>query len=118
MGDAVNTEPVNTQIQPELQNILHFLLHLVVSQVQVGLLLVKLVQVVLATIRIEFPSGSSKDRLPVVWWTAVGPISPHVVVRVLPFFPHRLLEPIVLIGRVVWNKISDHLDVLLMHGCQ
>jgi hypothetical protein len=56
---------------------------------------------------------------PIVWRRALAPaFLPDVEVGVRFFAVHRLLEPLVLVGRVVGNKVEDHLEAPVLHAGQ
>jgi hypothetical protein len=70
--DRVEAEPVDPAIQPEARDGQQFVLHLGVVQVQVGLLLEEVVQVILHPVARPFPGRAAEDRQPVVGRAAIG----------------------------------------------
>jgi hypothetical protein len=70
--DRVEAEPVDPAIQPEPRDVEQLVLHLGVVQVQIGLLLEEVVQVVLHPVARPFPGRAAEDRQPVVGRAAIG----------------------------------------------
>lgn len=66
VGDDVLPEAVHPHVQPEAENALHFLPHLGVVHIQVGLLHGEQVQIVFAANLVECPGFSLKEGIPVV----------------------------------------------------
>ena len=112
VGDHVLPEAVHPHVQPEAQNPLHFLPHLRVIHVQVGLLHGEQVQVVFAANLVECPGFSLKEGVPVVGELPAGfSGTPDVVVGVRVDASAAFLEPFMLVAGVVHHKIHDDLHV-------
>ncbi len=84
LGDEVrhvDSESVNSPIEPEAQHLEHGFPHLRIAPVQIGLLLEERVQVELLSRIVPLPGRPTERRQPVVGHRAVGLcISPHVPV--------------------------------------
>lgn len=57
------------------------------------------------------PSSATENVNPVVGWVriVVSPLPPNVIICVLPFVLNTLLEPLVLVGRMVWYQVQNNL---------
>ena len=122
MGD-VDAEAVDAAVEPEAQDAAELLAHLLVRPVEVGLRRVEEVQVPLAGRAVGLddarPGRAAEDRLPVVrGQLAVRALAvAEQVARALGAAgrgDERLLEPFVLVGRVVRNQIDDDTDAAVV----
>ncbi len=114
----VQPEPVDAQVQPELQGGDHLLLHGRVLVVQVGLVGEETVPVVLLAHRVVGPVrrlGVDEDDPRVLELLVV--VRPDVVVAVRAVgVLAGLLEPRVLIAGVVHDEVDDHAHAALVGG--
>ena len=110
--DRVEPEAVDAALEPEAGLGQQRLDHLRVVEVEVGLLLEEVVQVVLAAARLPLPGAAAEHRQPVAGRRAVGlGVGPDVpvglgVVAALP----ALLEPGVLVAGVAGDEVHHHLE--------
>ncbi len=114
----VQPEPVDAQVQPEPQGRQDLLLDRWVRVVEVRLVGEEPVPVVLLADRVEGPVGrlgvDEDDPRVLVLLVVVGP---HVVVAVRPVrIGAGLLEPVVLIARMVHDKVDDDAHAALVRG--
>ena len=112
VGDDVLPEAVHPHVQPEAQNLLHFLPHLGVVHIQVGLLHGEQVQVVFPPNLVKRPGFPLKEGVPVVGELPAGLSgTPDVVVGVGVDAPAAFLEPFMLVAGVVHHEIHNDLHV-------
>ena len=108
----VEAEAIDAAVQPEPEHVDGGLARLGVVQVDLGLLLQELVEVVLAAQRVVGPGGSAKHAEPVVRRRAVlarvGPDIPVGLVAGAGF--QALLEPGMEVARVGEHLVEDHLE--------
>lgn len=92
---------------------LHFLLHIGVAVIQIGLPALELMKVPLLPDLVERPGRATEYAQPVVRWifVVVPPVRPHVVIGVLADAMHALIEPVMLIGCVIGHEIENNLEV-------
>ncbi len=122
--DHVHAEAVDAAVEPAAHHGVHRLAHLGVLPVQIGLLAVEQVEVVLPGRRIPFPHRAGEERLPVGRLRAgfaahrAGPgRAPRVPVALRAVAARaRLLEPRVLVGRVVHDEVHDELHAARVQG--
>jgi hypothetical protein len=109
----IDPETRDPAVEPEAQDRVEGLAHLLVPPVQVRLLGKEIVQVVLPGRAVERPGGAAEDAAPVVGRATVGGrIPPDVPVPVpggVP--PQRVEEPRMLLARVVGNEVEEDPDV-------
>src|SRR5215471_7861572 len=112
----VDAETIDATVEPEAQDIIHSLANLLVAPVQIRLFHIELVQVVLPGVFIELPGRPVKSADPVIGWTSIGGrITPGIPVAFFVVAARtRQLEPGMLIGRVVGDKVQNKLEVTLM----
>src|SRR5258708_1631822 len=114
--ECVNAEAIDPSVQPEAQDIIHRLAHLLIAPIQIRLFHIEQVQVILPGVFIELPGRLAKPAHPVIGGTAIGGwVSPDVpgaflVGAALPC----LLEPGMLIGGMIRHKIQNDLEVTLV----
>ena len=112
VGDDVLPEAVHPHVQPEAQNPLHFLPHLGVVHIQVGLLHGEQVQVVFPPNLVKRPGFPLKEGIPVVGELPAGLSgTPDVVVGVGVDALAAFLKPFMLVAGVVHHEIHDDLHV-------
>ena len=112
VGDHVLPEAVHPHVQPEAQNPLHFLPHLGVVHIQVGLLHGEQVQIVFPPNLVKRPGFPLKEGIPVVGELPAGLSgTPDVVVGVRVDALAAFLEPFMLVAGVVHHEIHDDLHV-------
>ena len=112
VGDDVLPEAVHPHVQPEAQNPLHFLPHLGVVHIQVGLLHGEQVQIVFPPNLVKRPGFPLKEGIPVVGELPAGLSgTPDVVVGVGVDALAAFLEPFMLVAGVVHHKIHDDFHV-------
>src|SRR2546429_9948218 len=116
MPEYIHPKAVNAALQPEAQNVQHFLGDFGIAPVEVGLFGQEGMVVVLLRMRVVFPSASTKARQPVVRRPAAGaraapdiPVALGVVAR-----RPRLNKPGMLVGTVIGDKIQDDFEVAPM----
>ncbi len=114
--EHIDTEAIDPSVQPEVQDIIHRLAHLLIAPVQIRLFHIEQVQVVLPGVFIELPGRPAKPAGPVIGRTTIGSrISPDVPVAFLVgAVGTRLLEPGMLIGGVIRHKVQNDLKVALV----
>ena len=110
--DDVHAEAADAALQPPVHHAVHFVLHLRVVPVEVGLAARELVEVVLAGGGIELPRRTAEVRALIVGLgTTGGGLAPDVVVAIRVFLrPARLYEPRVLVRAVVDHQVHDDAD--------
>ena len=109
---SVHPEAVHTFVHPELEHLLQLLKDGRVPVVEVGLLNREGVVVELLPLVAPLPGRPSEDADPVVGWDRlavdhVSRVPPDVVVFVAGVPVLRLDEPLVLVARVVGDKVHD-----------
>ena len=106
----VDAEAGDPALEPEAQDVVERVAHLVVPPVQVGLARQEVVQVALARRLVERPRRPAERAQPVVGRRAVGlGIGPHVVVAVARVAAaQRVLEPRVAVAGVVGDEVEQH----------
>lgn len=118
VGHGVQPEAVDAQVQPEPQRGDDLLLHAGVLVVQVRLVGEEPVPVVLLAHRVEGPVGGlgvDEDDPGVLVLLVVVRPDVVVAVRALRIRP-GLLEPLVLVARVVHDEVDDHPHSALVRG--
>ena len=108
----VDPEAGDPALEPEAQDLVELLAHLVVPPVEVRLGRQEVVQVVLAGGLVERPRRAVERRLPVVGRRPVGlGVGPHVEVAIAGVTPgERVREPRVAVARVVGHQVEQHAD--------
>ena len=115
VGDDVLAEAVHAHVEPEAENLLHFLADEGIVHVEVGLLHRKEVEIILPALLIPCPCLTLKVGIPVVGQLAVRlGIPPDVIVGVGLDALTALLEPLVFVAGVVYHQIHDELHAPLM----
>ena len=116
MGD-VDAETGHTPVEPEAQDCIECVAHVLVPPVEVGLRGEELVQVVLAARLVEGPRRLARveRHRPVVRVTAVGfRVGPDVPIAMLGLARRLGVdEPGMTVTRVIRNEIEDHADAAL-----
>src|SRR3569833_1817693 len=112
MVDRIDTETVDTAVEPKAQHIAHSLLNFRIAPVQIGLLFQIGVVVILSGIRIEGPGGSAELALSFIGLGAVRiSIAPDIPIPLcVRSGSSAFEEPGVLVGSVIGNEIEDHLQ--------
>jgi hypothetical protein len=110
--DRVESQSIDTAVQPEAHVVERRLADLRVVEVQIRLRAQEIVQVVLPAARLPGPGDAAEYRQPVVRRRAVlARIGPHVPVRLrIGAALAALLEPGVLAGAVAQHLVDDDLE--------
>ena len=115
---GVHPEAVDAEVQPEAERRDDLLLHRRVLVVEIGLVREEAVPVVLLAHRVEGPVGRlgvDEDDPGVRELLVV--VGPDVVVAVRPVrVGAGLLEPVVLVARVIHDEVDDHAHAALVGG--
>ncbi|CNG84223.1 Uncharacterised protein [Mycobacterium tuberculosis] len=116
VGDGVQAESVDAQVEPEAQVLQHGVLDVGVVVVEVGLVGEEAVPVVLAADGVVGPVGGfGVDEDDAGFGVAGVVVGPHVEVPERPVrIGPRRLEPWMLVGGVVHHQIRDHPDTARM----
>ena len=111
MGD-VDAPARDPAVEPEAQDLVERLPHLLAPPVQVGLRRQEVVQVELAGGLVERPGRAAERAHPIVRWRAVGlRVGPDVEVAVPRVTAaERVLEPLVAVARVVGDEVEQDAD--------
>ena len=114
-GYNVLSEAVNPHIEPKTHYILNFLLYFRIVHIQVRLFLCENVKIVFVNFGIVLPCSALKGGKPVVRRLVALAFSPYViiVIRIVNALC-ALLEPLMLVGGMVDNKIHKHLHSAFM----
>lgn len=114
--DGVDSETGNALFDPPVDHAVEFLSHFGIFPVEVGHLLAESVEVEhVWFVWNGFPRRSSKVRPPIVRWSPIDPSLEKVVASVLAVgVPKSLLEPFMLIGRVIDDKIQKDSDTFTL----
>lgn len=115
MSYRANAEAVNSLIKPEYENVGNVCDYCRVTEIEVWLASVELVQIILLSLLVPRPCGTAKCAKPVVWRVdgavCSDPISPHVIVGVGFDTCDRILEPNVFVAGMIRNKVQNHLQI-------
>ena len=117
--DDVLPEAVDAQVEPEFQDLLDLGPHERVVHVEIRLLDGEQVQIILLPQIVPLPGFALKMAVPVVGQLSIlfrGP--PDIIVGVRLDAPPGLLEPFVLVARMVHDQIHDQLHSALVQPVQ
>ena len=114
-GDHVLPEAVHSQVQPEAQDVLHFLPDLGIGHVQVRLFFREKMQIIFVEPRVIFPGAAFEQTGPVVGRqpaAAQALAGAPVIVIVIGIVPALLAlkKPGVLVGAVVHHQVHEDLQ--------
>ena len=121
LADEINyihSETVNALVKPPQHHLVNTLAHFLVFPVQVHLLFCKEMKCPLIKIFIIIPRTAAEQRQPVVWRceSFIGSVTPNIIIVIRIIFAFKcLLEPIVLVARMVYNKVNYQLHSSLMN---
>ena len=112
--DHVATEAHNTSVEPEAHNVLDLLKHVGIAPIKVGLLFGEKVEIIFVlAIPKPRPRTLGKKVAPVIWYLAVLSLLDYVIIAVFFLTRKRSLEPLMLVGRMVDDKIHNDADASL-----
>ena len=114
----VDAEAVDAAVEPEADDVVERVAHVLVPPVEIGLLAQVVVHVVLTGGRVERPRRTAEAAHPVVRRRAVRfRIGPHVPVAMARGARRsRVDEPRVLLARVVRDEVEEHADAPAVRG--
>src|SRR2546429_4849622 len=99
MPEYIHPKAVNAALQPEAQNVQHFLGDFGIAPVEVGLFAQEGMVVVLPRMRVVFPSASTKARQPVIRRPAARARAAPDIPVALGAVPRQPQTPLVYLAR-------------------
>ena len=118
-GDHIFTEAVNTEIEPELEDLLDLCSDKRIVHVEIRLLDGKQMQIIFLPQIVPLPCLALKMTVPVVRQFSVrlcGP--PDIIIGIRLDAPPGFLEPFMLVARVIDDQIHDKLHPALVQAVQ
>ena len=109
----VHPVTVASLIHPISEHVQHLLLYIWIAVVEIRLTRVKLMKIELLPLWVPRPSGTTKYADPIVGRQWIGAIEarrilPNIIVVILGVLQQGLLEPFVLVTRVVRDKVHEN----------
>ena len=114
----IHSKAVNALVEPPQHHLINALAYFLVFPVQIHLLLCKEMKSPLIKIFIIIPRTAAEQRQPVVRRcdSFVGCITPNIIIVIRIILAFKcFLKPIVLVARMVYNKVNYQLHSSLMN---